>query len=44
MAYFQNFLIQYKGEEDLKSKANEIKQLLIDIEIKDYNNSYNYPN
>jgi hypothetical protein len=44
MAYFQSFLVQYKGEEDFESEANETKQLLIDMEIKDYNNSANYPN
>ena len=43
MAYFYSFLVQYKGVEDFKSKANKTKQLLIDIEIKDYNNSIDYP-
>jgi hypothetical protein len=43
MAYFQSFLVQYKREEDLKSKANETKQLLIDMEIENYDNSTNYP-
>jgi hypothetical protein len=42
MAYFQSFLVQYKGEEDFKSEANKTKHLFIDIEIKDYNNSTNY--
>jgi len=36
MAYFQSFLVQYKGVEDLKGEVNKTKQLLIDIEIKDY--------
>jgi hypothetical protein len=36
MAYFQSFLVQYKGVKDLKSKVNKVKQLLIDIEIKSY--------
>jgi len=36
MAYFQSFLVQYKGVEDLKGKVNKTKQLLIDIEIEDY--------
>jgi hypothetical protein len=44
MAYFQSFLVQYEGEEDLKSKANKTKQLLIDMEIEDYDNPANYPN
>jgi hypothetical protein len=44
MAYFQSFLVQYKGVKNLKSEANKTKQLLIDIEIEDYNNSNNYPN
>jgi hypothetical protein len=44
IAYFQSFLVQYKGEEDFKSKANKTKQLLIDMEIEDYNNSTDYPN
>ena len=44
MAYFQSFLAQYKGVKDFKDKANKTKQLLIDIEIKDYNNSVNYSN
>jgi len=36
MAYFQSFLVQYKGIKNLKGKVNKVKQLLIDIEIKDY--------
>ena len=36
MAYFQSFLVQYKGEEDLKSEVNKAKQFLMDIEIEDY--------
>ncbi len=36
MAYFQSFLVQYKGVENLKGKVNKAKQLLIDMEIKDY--------
>jgi hypothetical protein len=36
VAYFQNFLIQYKGVKNLKGKVNKTKQLLIDIEIEDY--------
>jgi hypothetical protein len=43
MAYFQSFLVQYKGEKDLKSEANKTKQLLIDMEIEDYDNPTNYP-
>jgi hypothetical protein len=43
MAYFQSFLVQYKGEEDFKSEANETKQLFMDMEIKDYNNFADYP-
>jgi len=36
MAYFQSFLVQYKGVEDLKGEVNETEQLLIDIEIENY--------
>jgi len=35
-AYFQSFLVQYKGEEDFKSEVNKAKQLLMDMEIEDY--------
>ena len=40
--YFQSFLVQYKGVEDLEGKANETEQLLMDMEIEDYNNSTDY--
>jgi hypothetical protein len=43
MVYFQSFLVQYKRIFFFKSKANETEQLLIDMEIKNYNNSANYP-
>ena len=36
MAYFQSFLAQYKGAENLKGEVSKAKQLLIDIEIEDY--------
>jgi hypothetical protein len=42
MAYFQSFLVQYKGEEDFKSEANETEQLFMDMEIENYNNSADY--
>jgi hypothetical protein len=35
-AYFQSFLAQYEGVEDLDSEINETEQLLIDMEIEDY--------
>jgi len=44
IAYFQSFLVQYEGEEDLESKANETEQLFIDMEIEDYDNPADYPN
>ena len=43
--YYQSFLSQFKGIKRLiDNKLNETKQLLINIKIKDYNNSANYPN
>ena len=42
-AYFQSFLVQYEGAEDLESEANETEQLLMDMEIEDYDNSDDYP-
>ena len=44
MAYFQSFLVQYKGEEDFESEANKTEQLLMDMEIEDYNNFADYLN
>ena len=44
IAYFQSFLIQYEGVKDFKGKVNKVKQLLINIEIEDYNNFTNYFN
>jgi hypothetical protein len=35
---------KYKGVKDFKNKANKTKQLFIDIEIKNYNNSADYSN
>ena len=43
--YYQNFLSQFKGVKGLIDNGlSETKQLLIDIEIKDYNNPTNYLN
>ena len=43
--YYQSFLSQFKGVKGLTdNKLNKTKQLLIDMEIEDYNNSANYPN
>ena len=43
--YYQNFLSQFKGVKGLTdNKLSETKQLLINMEIKDYNNPTNYPN
>jgi hypothetical protein len=36
MTYFQNFLVQYEGVEDLEDEVNETEQLLMDMEIEDY--------
>jgi len=36
VAYFQSFLVQYKGIEDLKDEVNKVEQLFMDIEIKGY--------
>jgi len=35
-AYFQSFLVQYEGVEDLEGEVNEAEQLLMDMEIEDY--------
>ena len=35
-AYFQTFLIQYEGVEDLDGDVNETEQLLMDMEIEEY--------
>ena len=43
--YYQSFLSQFKGVKGLiNNKLSKTKQLLIDIEIEDYNNPANYPN
>jgi hypothetical protein len=43
--YYQSFLSQFKSVEGLINNGlSKTKQLLIDIEIKDYNNFTNYPN
>ena len=43
--YYQSFLSQFKGIEGLiDNRLSETEQLLIDIEIKDYNNPVDYPN
>jgi hypothetical protein len=43
--YYQSFLNQFKGIKGLIDNGlSETKQLLIDIEIKNYNNSADYPN
>ena len=43
--YYQSFLSQFKGVKGfIDNGLSKTKQLLIDIEIKDYNNSANYPN
>ena len=45
VVYYQSFLSQFKGIKGLTdNRLNKTKQLLIDIEIKDYNNPINYPN
>ena len=42
--YYQSFLSQFKGIKGLTdNKLSKTKQLFINIEIKDYNNSANYP-
>jgi hypothetical protein len=44
IVYYQSFLSQFKGIKGLiNNKLSETEQLLIDMEIKDYNNSINYP-
>ena len=43
--YYQSFLSQFKGVKGLIDNGlSETKQLLINMEIKDYNNFTNYPN
>ena len=43
--YYQSFLSQFEGVKGLTdNKLSKTKQLLIDIEIEDYNNLTNYPN
>jgi hypothetical protein len=43
--YYQSFLSQFKGVKGLIDNGlSKTKQLLIDIEIKDYNNLANYSN
>ena len=45
VAYYQSFLSQFKGVKGLtNNKLSETEQLLIDMEIEDYNNPTNYPN
>jgi hypothetical protein len=42
--YYQSFLSQFKGVKGLINNGlSKTKQLLIDIEIEDYNNPTNYP-
>ena len=43
--YYQSFLSQFKGVKRLTdNRLSETEQLLIDMEIKDYNNPADYPN
>ena len=43
--YYQSFLSQFEGVKRLiDNRLSETKQLLINIEIEDYNNPANYPN
>ena len=43
--YYQSFLSQFKGVKGLINNGlSETEQLLMDIEIKDYDNPANYPN
>ena len=45
VVYYQNFLSQFKGVNGLINNGlSKTKQLLIDMEIEDYNNPTNYPN
>jgi hypothetical protein len=42
--YYQSFLNQFKGIKGLiDNKLSKTKQLLTNMEIKDYNNSADYP-
>jgi hypothetical protein len=44
VVYYQSLLSQFKGIKGLINNGlSETEQLLIDIEIEDYNNSINYP-
>ena len=44
VVYYQSFLSQFKGIKGLTDDGlSETKQLLIDMEIKNYNNPTNYP-
>ena len=43
--YYQSFLSQFEGVKGLiNNRLSKTKQLLIDIEIKNYNNFTDYPN
>ena len=43
--YYQSFLSQFKGVKGLIDNGlSETEQLLIDMEIEDYDNPANYPN
>ena len=45
VVYYQSFLSQFEGVKGLTDNGlSETKQLLTDIEIKDYNNPTDYPN
>jgi hypothetical protein len=42
--YYQNFLSQFKGVKGfINNRLSKTKQLLMDMEIKNYNNPANYP-
>jgi hypothetical protein len=42
--YYQSFLSQFKGVKGLiNNRLSKTKQLLIDMEIEDYNNPADYP-
>ena len=42
--YYQSFLSQFEGVKGLTdNRLSKTEQLFIDIEIKDYNNSADYP-
>ena len=43
--YYQNFLSQFESIKGfIDNRLSKTKQLVMDIEIKDYNNATDYPN